>query len=376
MPVTRSGKSSTPKKPKHLIKPSTYVFDPSRITLPNEIIIRVLSILADDRKQKSLAKCCQVSKQFYAMSSPLLWNHLRLTPWKTDEGGKLIEDPSKYRCGALKTQQKNGKALKNDVNTFSLYHHSMSWCKSDTKSTLQLPNAQTLHLYPKRITAMHSDPWYATPPCRLLKNVQPKELILHNVSIVHQDLMVDINCQKLFETVEVLVLITNALYSDWHWESPKPPWVPHLRQVYYVFEPIPNPYPYDLEEEENLRYLINDIMWNLKHQLRRATVTFVNLEALEYASRGSLAAGEPRLKTKFERLLFAMIDDFPSSSRFSTKEEREERKRTVRIITLQEFYQEDGWWRYVDRQDMDEWVKIMQSNTQEAVEEREQQLRH
>ncbi|WWC59453.1 uncharacterized protein I303_102009 [Kwoniella dejecticola CBS 10117] len=371
MPTTRTGKSSyrPSDKPYPSIPISTFVHDPSRPTLPNEIIRTILSHLADDRKQKTLASCCQVSKQVYAIASPILWKHLRLTPWKTDEDGSLVLNEAKKDCGSTKTRQKNGRALRNDVEIFSLYHHDADWCKSESKSTLQLPNVQTLHLYYDDDILLHQDCKYSNN-CRLLRSVKPRTVVLHNGHLGGRFTPADNDFPtQILQEVEVLVCVMDepTLYEAYvsDWDIAELPRLPKIQKIYYIID------PFNCEHYHG--WALNEWMWlmvcgakSLLCRLKESAVVFVNLEALALFGEEGLTRRPQHVSQRFLKELHDEINSHSEkwNNPSNTSYDLEERKKAVKALALDVFEEQEEWWRYVDKRTIDEWKKTMKSYEQ------------
>ncbi|OCF58811.1 hypothetical protein L486_03301 [Kwoniella mangroviensis CBS 10435] len=156
---SKSSSSRTFKRTDQITSSSTQSAGPSShsqaqpTSLPNEIILQIFTCLSTD--QASLLSCSRVSKTFHKLSSPLLWHHLRLSPFFAEprlvsaNGVYLyrkIEDPQKAHCGSIGTGKKDLKPLLKHVEKFYLESHTPEWCLHGYNTSLKLPNLQILEL--------------------------------------------------------------------------------------------------------------------------------------------------------------------------------------------------------------------------------------
>ncbi|WVW78459.1 hypothetical protein I302_100413 [Kwoniella bestiolae CBS 10118] len=331
--------------------------------LPTEVIHRILSYST----QGTLASACRTSKALYRIASPLLWKHLVLSPWKLDENGdevldekgKKVLDENKKDCGGMKTRQKNGKALRNDVITSSLYHHSAEWCQSRARSTLQLPNLRTLHLHVTGTGSLHSSGY----ECRLLRVVKPQILVLHNAFIGGPNL-------KMWEVPK---LSTNNIHTiffispaDQALEPERRgfslfPRVPKIKDIYWLFEPV------EVDESNVLtsdipmfhRQDYRDKIVELSLKFPNARLTIINAGIIQHyhkrCPKVPIEASEREAAQVVSRKLNGTLVGYD----FWSPERKRQKVGSTTFVSFEKFIEKETWWKYLEVKEVMKWKKLM-----------------
>ncbi|WWD21477.1 hypothetical protein CI109_105963 [Kwoniella shandongensis] len=244
----RSKEASSSESPKKQPQSQSSPNVPLQI-LPPEILTHILSYLSLSIEQGTLANCCLVSKELYNIASPLLWYHLRLSPWKTktDEKGEEVIDETKEKHGGMHSRQPSYKRLREMVKVLTVHNHHVKWCRCDLTTTLALPNLHTLHLALDPHASYHQWDCDDIPPtCRLLKSLRPKRLVMHNVHTTDPGFF-DHRASHLglgafvspatFSEVEELFLLCDAPLArsdDCDW-SPRFISMPKLQRICWIY---------------------------------------------------------------------------------------------------------------------------------------------
>ncbi|OCF76938.1 hypothetical protein I204_02647 [Kwoniella mangroviensis CBS 8886] len=234
---SKSSSSRTFKRTDQITSSSTQSAGPSShsqappTSLLNEIILQIFTCLSTD--QASLLSCSRVSKTFHKLSSPLLWHHLRLSPFFAEPrlvsaNGvyvyRKIEDPQKAHCGSIGTGKKDLKPLLKHVEKFYLESHTPEWCLHGYNTSLKLPNLQILELdmlsMLRDIPCLELEPVTAPIPLTL-KDLERLTWIFHPPPTLDRGEK-NIQSVKLVNPGILATLIeenSGATEGQLHWES-------------------------------------------------------------------------------------------------------------------------------------------------------------
>ncbi|WVQ69248.1 uncharacterized protein L199_007465 [Kwoniella botswanensis] len=330
--------------------------------LPVELLHQILSYTS----QGTLASACRTSKTLYGIASPLLWKHLVLGPWKVHEDGKVIRDDknkeildeNKENCGAIKSSRAEGQAMGTIVKTFSLYHHLFDWCQSIDRSTLQLPNAHTLHLYLSDKYRIHED--LKGHLCRLLRGARPKVIICHNACLRVLDFSA-IGSRRLFEETQTLFFVSCAHQAE------KCQLYPHvfryesttLKDIFWLFEPQ-SIGPSARSNSFSLGDFVRDIA-TLAIDFHQTRITFINSGVIGLLDTPWRHTPNKIHQKEIARDMKEVLEGKLKRSQNWSEEEKKQRIDSIRFMDFDEFLAEEQWWKYLDSEQVSKWKEVSEN---------------
>ncbi|WWC67937.1 uncharacterized protein I206_101856 [Kwoniella pini CBS 10737] len=370
---------------------------------PNEIILRIIQNVKD---QKTLSSCCQVSKTFYNLSSPLLWRNLKLSPWTYQQGYGSFPSIARQDIGKMSNRQRKITKMRNEVITFTLEDHPTHWCKNDMETRLDLPNLEVLKLTLSSIRSLHTDddpPCTALPAqshgCRLINNLKPKTLIVLNptqevIMNIHTTPSINDNVWSHVETFIWVIAADKTLTSSKHqigvWDLPGNPaydQMPKLKRILCIFRPTIRLlghryklYSYSTWLREARLSWDPSSCFNLTQALQApphvdvvyinsgATITSLHPSIRASFRRGFIWGGHPiklsNVATAFERQLRGIINshlDHWMFEQFLNDEDGKKRRENISFLSLNEWLtQEKDWPKWIDGDEINEWKNLME----------------
>ncbi|WVW78450.1 hypothetical protein I302_100404 [Kwoniella bestiolae CBS 10118] len=368
--TSHTPKSKSKSKLNEVDTPSEITQPPANILhLANETLDQIISHYSSDTK--TLLTLSLVCKTFHRISSAFLWRHLKLSPWfkDLDENGDPEEDSSKKSQGRLNTSMKNGHIVLPNVKVLTLDYHPSSWCHNKgSTASLRLPNLETLYI--KLQDFQHAYDFHhqghgggtqrrnpADHSCRLLRDIYPKTIIIHQVNIKYVDLE---NIQgiplSVWKNCEELILIA----SSYQWLKPNGqsffnfPATLNMTglKITWIFDPSePNPsmgYNTKPSEEYKVSYLLNLV---LNHP--DTPLTIINPSCHKLNRSGF----HEKAMTHFSDC-FA----YKAGTYAWTEEDIDERLGKVKFHTMHQWVGEQGnWLGKIEEEEVKRWRDIANS---------------
>nr|XP_019005141.1 uncharacterized protein I203_01985 [Kwoniella mangroviensis CBS 8507]OCF68602.1 hypothetical protein I203_01985 [Kwoniella mangroviensis CBS 8507] len=389
---SKSSSSRTFKRTDQITSSSTQSAGPSShsqaqpTSLPNEIILQIFTCLSTD--QASLLSCSRVSKTFHKLSSPLLWHHLRLSPFFAEPrlvsaNGvyvyRKIEDPQKAHCGSIGTGKKDLKPLLKHVEKFYLESHTPEWCLHGYNTSLKLPNLQILEL---DILSMRkqdhrkihlSDPTLTSrnqynPNCRLLRDLTPSTIVLRDNFNRGLDLCKGSIPISIWKCVEELVLVSPVrdipCLELEPVAAPIPITLKNLERLTWIFHP-----PSTSNEGEKVMYKLDaphrPDLYNAI-QIINLIIQLKNLQSIKLVNAGILASLiEENSRATEDQLHWESRDyilgKFGAETRKMgwTEGKIGEWKDKIEFLTFEEWEGEQGWVGRLEQGEVEGWKEAM-----------------
>ncbi|KAK8847385.1 hypothetical protein IAR55_005243 [Kwoniella newhampshirensis] len=339
-------------------------------TLPTEILGHILSYLPSSTSRPALIACCQVSRTFYALAAPLLWYHLRLTPWKTGSGGEDAKpqvhndlDERKEKLGGIHNRQRGNKRLREMVRVLTVDHHDEDWCRPDLKTGFDLPNLHTVQIRPSAHVHRHAEDPMSVFDCRLLAVLSPKRLVIHGARTNDPGFTPDsedgfhsMTKPYLFLAVEELILLCNTPlvdYRDCNW-SPWLPDMPQLKRVIWIFTQTggqrPNSESWLWDRHVPHACSLVGIMASLPH----VEVSVVNTGGITHSKYNFLT--ELEILFVVEKSYKALAES-EFRKRGWDENKIDERWSLVKFVSRQEFLDKEDWMDILDTKEAELWGK-------------------
>ncbi|WWC86920.1 uncharacterized protein L201_001799 [Kwoniella dendrophila CBS 6074] len=313
--------------------------------------------------QRTLASCCLLSSKLYKIASPILWNRLRLTARTVDpEDGKKKISEEKKSVGKIRDRQKNSKRLREHVRTLSLFHHSPYWCHSDSdeedRKLFELPNLHTLHLHLRDDGCIHDGP-HIEENCRILEQLKPKTLVIHNTDIISLDLDKICIPNGIFKNVEIICLISPAydriLYPGIYNGLPK---LPSLIRVFWLFTPSSS----KITDCGYWYQTYKQYLATLALQTCSLEVPFTIINSGVLGSCGTKDP-IPAINSCQNALAVYVKQSVERQEKFKVNDKNQSAadKRPVsdlvNFVSLKQFLEEEDWSVYLEKDEVERWVQ-------------------
>ncbi|WVQ69260.1 uncharacterized protein L199_007477 [Kwoniella botswanensis] len=354
--------------------------------LPNEIVLQILSYLSNDRT--SLLSCSRVSKTFHKLSSPLLWHHLKLSPFfaiprlvsNNGEGVyRKIEDPQKAQCGSIGTGKKDLKPLLKHVEKFYLESHTPEWCYHGYNTSLKLPNLQILEL---DILSMRkqdhrkihlSDPTLTSrnqynPNCRLLRDLTPSTVTLRDNFNKGLDFCKGSIPLSIWKCVEELILVSPVrdipCLELEPVAAPIPLTLKDLERLTWIFHPPPT-----LDGGEKVMYALDaphrPDLYNAI-QIITLIIQLKNIQSVKLVNPGILASlieensGATKDQLHWESKDYILCKFGAETRKMGWTEGKiGESKDKIEFLTFEEWEEEQGWVGRFEKNEVEKWKEAM-----------------
>ncbi|WRT64783.1 uncharacterized protein IL334_001717 [Kwoniella shivajii] len=384
MPTTRSGKESFPtssilsssrKQTKRTKRTNnTNSLDHSipaiQTSLPDDIIHNIISNLS--AYSGTLANCCLVSKMFYRVASPVLWRHLKLNPWKIDDGKKVL-DGCKESFGGINDRQTGRKKHREDVRIFSLWDHPPEWCQPQRKTALTLPKLQVLRIH-TTMKAIHIFTPYDSeiPKCRILSNLSPSRLVLRGIPLYNIDLSRIPLSESSWSKMEEITFISSgyeaARNSSCCHRFTSVFALPSLKRIFWIFDPSSPPHSWNASQSPSIP-LHCCCLVKLLIQLPKIPLTIVNLDATGIYHPGRVGLSFEDISYIAQNYLIdgltQVMDDYGWN-----EDQIQERCETFRFVSLQGYIVDEDWVDILDKKELDKWVKVMQTQEEDRHQDK------